>query len=88
MGLSRKLRAEHKPKPGRQLTLKRGRASIIRPLGPTCELTIVPEFVDGKMGIRVWGPDGVEIEHFQVSDCPKSLQENDTAGRSSERQNV
>lgn len=61
---------------GHLVKLQRGRMTKLRPLGP-CELFILPEFKDGRMQIRVWGMDGVEIEHFQVPACPKSLSEKD-----------
>lgn len=31
-----------------------------------CELRIVVETRDGKQGVRVYWPDGVEIEHFVI----------------------
>lgn len=58
-----------KTEPKRQsklINLRKDYRTVLRPLGK-CVLTIVPETHNGKIRIRVWGEDGVEIEHFRVS---------------------
>jgi hypothetical protein len=52
---------------GKIINLNLGHGSIVRPLGP-CVLRIVPETHNGKLRLRVWGEDGVEIKPFKVAD--------------------
>jgi hypothetical protein len=61
---------------GKIINLNLGHGSIVRPLGP-CVLRIVPETHNGKLRLRVWGEDGVEIEPFKLGECPKSLPDKD-----------
>jgi hypothetical protein len=52
---------------GKIINLNLGHGSLVRPLGP-CVLRIVPERYRGKLRIRVWGEDGVEIKPFKLPD--------------------
>lgn len=52
---------------GKIINLNIGHGSIVRPLGP-CVLRIVPETHNGKLRLRVYGEDGVEIKPFKLPD--------------------